>query len=280
KSGRGIRFLLDKLCHASIIDAVRGTGLPFRVYPHNHLEKLKRLLEEADPRQLQVVITESIFSMDGDAADLPGLGRLKTERPFVLMLDEAHATGVYGPQGNGLAAELGLQSIVDVTVITLSKSIGCVGGAVCGSGVFCEALVNLARAYLYSTNIPASIAAAVDAAITVIETDPDRRRRLRDLSRRVRSELSDAGLNIPPGDSPIIPLIVGSETAALEAAEHLISQGMLVLAIRPPTVPRGGSRLRITLSSEHTDAEIEQLIVALRTARSVASSADLPAAGH
>ena len=271
KSGRGIRFLLDKLCHASLIDAVRGTGMPFRVFPHNNLQKLGRLLEEANPRQIQAVITESIFSMDGDAADLAGLARLKQERPFLLLLDEAHASGVYGPGGAGLTAELGLGSLADVLVVTLSKSIGCVGGAVCGSGVFCEALVNFARAYLYSTNVPAAVAAAADAAISVMEHEPQRQQRVREIARRVRSELGQLGLHIPPGDSPIIPMITGSETAALEAGEALMAEGMLVLAIRPPTVPRGTSRLRVTLSSEHTDEEIAQLICAIRELVAVSS---------
>ena len=136
KSSRPIRFLLDKLCHASLIDAVGASGARWRVFPHNQLKKLRRLLVESDPHEIQVVVTESIFSMDGDAADLGGLDKLKEEYPFVLLLDEAHASGVYGPAGAGLAAELNLGSVADVTVLTLSKSIGCVGGAVCGSDTF------------------------------------------------------------------------------------------------------------------------------------------------
>src|SRR5437588_9486068 len=117
QSGKSVRFLLDKLCHASLIDAVRGTGAAFRVFPHNNLQRLRRLLDQAEgDDQLQIVVTESIFSMDGDAAELEGLARLKQERPFLLLLDEAHATGVYGPAGNGLAAELGVQQAVDVSV--------------------------------------------------------------------------------------------------------------------------------------------------------------------
>lgn len=260
ESGKRIRFLLDKLCHASLIDAVRATGLPFRIFPHNNLEKLKRLLEIGETGDVQVVVSESIFSMDGDAADLVGLSRLKSQRPFVLLLDEAHATGVYGPSGSGLAAELDLRDLADVVVITLSKSIGCAGGAVCGSGTFCEALVNFARAYLYSTNMPAAIAAAADAAVSVMEDEPARQTRVRELAAYVRKELKNTGFNIPAGDSPIVPIIIGPEVAALEAAEKLMAEGLLVLAIRPPTVPRGTCRLRVALCSEHRDVEIEQLI--------------------
>jgi 8-amino-7-oxononanoate synthase len=263
KSSRPVRFLLDKLCHASLIDAVRASGARWRVFPHNALEKVRRLLAEADSEEIQVVVTESIFSMDGDAADLHGLAKLKAERPFVLLLDEAHASGVYGPAGAGLAAELGLGSIVDVTVLTLSKSIGCAGGAVCGSETFCAAMVNLARAYIFSTNLPAMIAAGAEAAVNVMSTEPHLRARVRELARRVRGQLSSVGLLIPPGDSPIIPIVMGSESAALEAANELRADGILVLAIRPPTVPRGASRLRVTLSAGHSDEEVQRLIQAI-----------------
>ena len=156
----GARFLVDKLTHASLIDAIRGSGEPFRIFPHNHMAKLKRLLQESDKAALQVVVTESIFSMDGDAADLRAIAELKLEHEFFLLLDEAHATGVYGPAGAGLAAEYGLRQIVDVSILTLSKALGGIGGAVCGSAVFCEALVNYGRAYLFSTGVPAAVAAA------------------------------------------------------------------------------------------------------------------------
>jgi 8-amino-7-oxononanoate synthase len=266
KSRRNVRFLLDKLCHASLIDAVRGSGMLFRIFPHNYLPKLERLLVNAEKNELQVVVTESIFSMDGDAADLAGLADLKLMHPFALLLDEAHATGVYGPAGSGLAAELGLRDAVDVTVITCSKALGSGGGAVCGSQVFCDSLVNLARAYVYSTHLPPAMAAATDAAITVMENNPLRQKRLRRITRRVRDELANGPWQMMMGDSPIIPLVVGTETAAIEAADFLLSRGLLALPIRPPTVPRGTSRLRVTLSSEHTDEEIEQLIRALHDA--------------
>jgi len=258
--GKGVRFLLDKLCHASLIDAVRGSGAPFRIFPHNHMGKLGRLLDESPPGKLQAVVTDSIFSMDGDPADLPAIARLKQKHPFVLLLDEAHATGVYGPCGSGLAAELALGDVVDVTVVTLSKAIGSAGGAVCASATFCEALVNLARAYVYSTSVAPAAAAAADAAISIMESEPQRQQRVRQLARQTREELRRSGHTIPAGDSPIIPLILGSETAALQAADYLMARGVFVLAIRPPTVPRGSSRLRITLSSQHTDAEVESLI--------------------
>jgi 8-amino-7-oxononanoate synthase len=264
----GVRFLVDKLAHASLIDAIRATGEDFRVFPHNHMDKLRRLLAEHPPAQLQVVVTESIFSMDGDAADLRALDQLKREHEFLLILDEAHASGIYGATGEGLAAEMGVADAVDMSVLTFSKALGCIGAAVCASELFCDTLVNHARAYVFSTSIPPIVAAAADAAIAVLRNDPSRRQRLRDIAQSVRASISEMGLSIPAGDSPIIPIILGDESAALNAARQMREQGLLIGAVRPPTVARGSSRLRITLSSEHTDAEIEQFLAALTEMRS------------
>jgi 8-amino-7-oxononanoate synthase len=259
----GVRFLVDKLAHASLIDAIQASGEPYRVFPHNHLGKLSRLLAEHPAEQLQVIVTESIFSMDGDAADLAAIAALKEQREFLLILDEAHASGAYGANGSGLADEMGLSAVVDVSVVTMSKALGGIGGAVCGSELFCRALMNYARAYLFSTSIPAATAAATIAAIDMIEHEPQRRLRLRAIALRVRAELQRLGFQGPAGNSPIIPLILGNEKAALSAAHKLDADGLLVVAIRPPTVPRGTSRLRITLCSEHTDQQIEQLLKSL-----------------
>jgi 8-amino-7-oxononanoate synthase len=262
------RFLIDKLAHASLIDAVRASGSPFRVFPHNHLGKLQRLLEESEAGQLQIVVTESIFSMDGDAADLAGLVQLKNKFPFALLLDEAHGSGVYGPCGSGYAAECGLQKCVDVSVVTLSKAMGVGGGAVCASQTFCDALINFGRASIYSTNISPVLAAAAEAAIQVLHDEPQRQLRLRNLAGHVRGELTAMGFSLPSGDSPILPIILGSDEAALRAASDLLKKGMVVLAIRPPTVAAGTSRLRITLSCEHSDEEIEQMLNELRGMKS------------
>jgi len=256
----GARFLVDKLSHASLLDAVRAANVPFRIFPHNHLGKLERLLAERDEGQLQIVVTESIFSMDGDAADLRGLAELKRKHPFVLLFDEAHATGIYGDAGSGLAAELNLRSSVDVSIITLSKAIGCVGGAVCASRAFADALVNFGRAYIYSTSIPAAVAQAARAAIGIMRDEPQRQARVRKLARRLRDELIDRKFQVPLGDSPIVPILFGTEAAAMEASDRLLNAGYLIPAVRPPTVPRGTSRLRVTLSSDHTEMELNDLI--------------------
>jgi 8-amino-7-oxononanoate synthase len=264
QKGSGVRFLVDKLAHASLLDAVQASGAAFRIFPHNGTAKLSRLLADAPADQVQVVVTESIFSMDGDAADLVALAELKRKHRFVLLLDEAHGSGVYGPRGAGYAAELELRDSVDLSIVTLSKALGAIGGAVCGSRLGCEAIVNFGRAYLFSTSLPPSAAAAAIAAIDVMGEEPERQARLRALARRVRAELGAAGLEIPPGDSPIVPIVLGSEAAALGAADRLRDLGMLVVAIRPPTVKRGSSRLRVTLCCEHSDGEVTTLVEAIR----------------
>jgi 8-amino-7-oxononanoate synthase len=256
---RDVRFLIDKLSHASLIDAVRATQLPFRVFPHNHLGKLERLLADSPPGQMQVVITESIFSMDGDSADLHGLAELKRRHPFVLVVDEAHACGVYGPGGSGLLAEMELTGLADVSIATLSKAIGAIGGAVCGSDLFCQALVNFGRAYIYSTAIPPHIASLAIEAIAIMKDEPARQQRVRALALRLRGRLKDAALDVAPGDSPIIPIIMGDERSAIRAADQLLEEGFFVTAMRPPTVAPGTSRLRVTVSCDHTEPEVDQL---------------------
>jgi 8-amino-7-oxononanoate synthase len=258
----GGRFLIDKLAHASLLDAVRGSEIPFRIFPHNGLAKLRRLLAEAQPGETQIVVTESIFSMDGDAAELARLAKLKQDHPFVLLLDEAHGSGIYGQNGAGLAAELGLQDAVDISVVTLSKSAGCAGGAICCDEKFRDGIINFARGYIYSTSPAPAIAAAISESISVMRGEPHRQLRVRSLAKYFRDKIAKY-YQPPPGDSPIIPIIVGEESAAIQLSEKIFQMGLLVQAVRPPTVPRGTSRLRITLSCDHSDPEIEQLLGAL-----------------
>jgi 8-amino-7-oxononanoate synthase len=261
--GAGARFLIDKLAHASLLDAVQQTVDPMRIFPHNGMAKLRRLLESADPAVMQIVVTESIFSMDGDAADLPALAQLKEQFGFVLLLDEAHASGIYGPGGAGYAAEMGLIRVPDITVCTLSKAAGVGGGAIVGSSALCDAVINFGRAYIYSTSVPPALGAAAAEAIHVSQEEPWRRERVRALALHVRKRLKERGWKLPTGDSPIIPIIMGDEESVLGAAARLENQGILCVALRPPTVPRGTSRLRITLSCEHTDEQIARLIAAI-----------------
>lgn len=256
----GVRFLVDKLAHASLIDAVQGSGMPMRIFPHNHLDKLKRLLADAPAKQMQVVVTESIFSMDGDAADLKGLAELKQQYPFLLLLDEAHAGGVYGPGGSGYAAELGLSGLADVIVVTLSKALGCIGGAVCGSAAFCQGVVNWGRAFIYSTSVPPMVAAAAEKAIEIISRESKWQLQLRHRSRQLREALAERWPVMGLADCPIVPLVLDLEQRALVIAKALQDKGLWVSAVRPPTVPRGTSRLRMTVCACHTEKQIQELV--------------------
>lgn len=260
---RPVRFLLDKLCHASLIDAVRATNEPLRVFPHNQAGKLRRLLREGTAGTLEVVCTESVFSMDGDCADLVELAAVKAEHPFVLLLDEAHGTGLYGPTGAGLASALGLTAAIDVYVVTLSKALGGAGGAVCGTTALAAAVMNFARAYIYSTSVAPGVAAVAAAAIKLIQKEPRRRERVLELSRDLRAKLKATGIAVVPGDSPIVPVVIGDEVETMTRAASLRTAGFLVGAVRPPTVPRGSSRLRVTLSSGHTESDVAALAAAL-----------------
>jgi 8-amino-7-oxononanoate synthase len=267
-SNKRVRFIVDRLAHASLIDAVRQVegivGRPvMRVFPHNDIDKVERLLRDADADELQVVVTESIFSMDGDAADLAAIASLKTRYAFALLVDEAHAAGIYGPNGAGLVSQLALREQVDITIATLSKALGVSGGAVCASRAFIDALLNFGRAYIYSTSVSPVVAQLASRAIDICRREPERRVRVMDLAARVRSQLHEANLTLFPGDSPIIPILLSDESSAIEASKRLEAQGLLVLPVRPPTVPRGTSRLRVTLSCEHSDGEVDLLVRAL-----------------
>ncbi|HEX8323990.1 MAG TPA: 8-amino-7-oxononanoate synthase [Tepidisphaeraceae bacterium] len=264
KSADNVRFLIDKLAHASLLDAVRLTGQSFRIFPHNGLAKLERLLADAPARQTQIVLTESVFSMDGNAADLRGLAELKRRHPFVLVVDEAHGSGVYGRHGAGLIDELGVRDSVDVTVVTLSKALGLAGAAVCASTAFIRAIENFGRAYIYSTAVSPLTADLATEAVAVCRDEPQHQKRLRQLAKHVRAELNGYGFTCAAGDSPIIPLNMGEPALALAAADRLREAGLLVVAVRPPTVPPGTSRLRITVSAAHTDDQVEQLLAAIK----------------
>lgn len=254
--GPGDTVVLDKLSHACLVDAARLSGATLRVYPHNHLEKLERLLKTAKGRVL--VITESVFSMDGDRAALSEIVELKDHYGAWLLLDEAHAFGVLGPQGRGLAAELGLAGRIELQMGTLSKAVGLAGGFIAGSKQVIDLLLNRARSFIYSTAPPAFLAHAVRVAVeTIAGSEGDiRRARLQKNVARFR-----AGMGLDEADflSPIIPIIVGDESRAMALSERLREEGFWIPAIRYPTVARGSARLRVTLSAAHESEQIDRL---------------------
>lgn len=252
--GSGDTLILDKLCHASLVDAARLSGATIRVFPHNHLEKLSRLLETATGRVL--IVTESIFSMDGDAAALREIVELKEKHGAWLLLDEAHAVGVLGPQGRGLAALLGLEDRIELHMGTLSKALGLSGGYLAASRQVIDVLINRARSFIYSTAPPPLLAHAAAEMLNLVSGDDGekRRRRLREHVQSLRRHLS-----APEHPAAILPVILGGESEAMQASKSLLEAGFLVPAIRYPTVARGQARLRFTLSAGHSEEQIEQL---------------------
>ena len=270
--GKDDVVILDKLVHACFVDAARACGAVRRVFPHNHLGKLEDHLTWArreHPHARVLVITEAVFSMDGDRAPLREIVELKDHHGALLLVDEAHSIGVVGSHGRGLAAELGVESRVDVQMGTLSKALGAAGGYLAGSRSLVDLLVNRARSFIYSTATPPPVAAAALAAVEFLETDAGERRRLA-LWANVRQlhaalpaapEAPNPKLQIPKVSpaSAILPWIVGDEQAALDLSARLADAGFLTPAIRYPTVARGAARLRLTVTARHRPETIADL---------------------
>jgi 8-amino-7-oxononanoate synthase len=258
--GAGDTIILDKLCHASLVDAARLSGATLRIFPHNQLGKLERLLQGGGGGRT-LIVTESIFSMDGDACPLAEIVELKDRHGAWLMLDEAHAVGVLGPQGRGLAAQLGLEARVDLQMGTFSKALGLSGGYLAASRQIIDLLINRARSFIYSTAPPPAIAHAAQTALQLAAgAEGERRReRLRENLRSLRALLAAP----PEAAAAILPLMVGDEAAAMDLSARLRDAGFLVPAIRYPTVARGKARLRVTLSAAHEAAQITALAAAL-----------------
>jgi 8-amino-7-oxononanoate synthase len=266
--------LLDKLSHASLIDGARLAGAILRVFPHNHLGKLESHLNWAQrehPGKRILIVTESVFSMDGDRAPLAQLIDLKKRFGALLLLDEAHAIGVIGTNGRGLAAELGVANHVDVQMGTLSKALGVSGGYICGSRSLIDWLVNRARSFIFSTAPPPAVAAAALAAVDFLSSGEgeESRKTLWERIGTLRASLPrrpwDGVLTAIPSSSgsAIHPWMVGDEQDAIDLARSLQAEGFLVPAIRYPTVAKGSARLRITVTAAHEGSQIRALAAAL-----------------
>lgn len=253
----------DALNHASIIDGMRLARARRVIYPHNDVEALRRLLEDAPPDAMKIVVTESLFSMDGDEAPLRELAQLCRETGSALIVDEAHAVGIYGKRGSGLIEEQGIEDQVFVAVNTCGKALGTSGAFVTGSAETIDYLVQRARSFIFSTAPTPAIASAIDAALDIIEGEPERRARLLERSARLRNLLAAQGLAVSPGRSQILSLIIGENRAAVEIATAMQEQGFDVRAIRPPTVPPGTARLRISVNLGVEDGDLERLAEAL-----------------
>jgi len=263
-AGEGDLVVCDKLSHASILDAARASGAKLRTFAHRDAARLRRLLDRHRPRHRGcLIVTDSLFSMDGDLADLGELVAVKREYDALLLVDEAHATGVLGEGGRGAAELLGAEEGIDATVGTLSKALGALGGFVAGPQVLIDLIRNTSRPYIFTTAPPAAICAAALAALEIIRRQPRRRRRLLALAEGLRADLRSAGLDTGGSVSQIIPVVIGSPGEALRVSRELYEAGFLVPAIRPPTVAPNTSRLRISLCSGHDERDLKRLAEAL-----------------
>jgi len=250
----------DALNHASIIDGCRLSHAATKIYHHNDIEHLTTLLSATGTTRRRVIVTESVFAMDGDLAPLSDLASVAKQYDALLVVDEAHATGVFGSHGGGLVQELELGAHVDVQIGTLSKAIGALGGYVAGSQTLIDTLINEARTFIYTTALPPSVAASATAAIQVIIKEPERREQLWQHARFLRKALAAAGYHINPGNSPILPVMIGDAAQTVALSNALFTHGVLVSAIRPPTVPTGTARLRVTPMATHTENDLEQAV--------------------
>jgi 8-amino-7-oxononanoate synthase len=252
--------ILDRLSHACLIDGARASGARVRTYAHLDMSKLAAALTKERSARRRLVVTDSLFSMDGDAAPLADICELAREHDAMLLVDEAHATGTTGPGGRGLVAELGLGSERVAQMGTLSKALGSVGGFIAGSAALVEYLRNVARSYVYTTApAPPALGAAI-AALDILESDDGAK-----LIERLRVNVVDLGRACPGlvANSAIVPVVVGSAARAVEAQAALRERGLWIPAVRPPTVPKGASRLRVSLSAAHSGADVAHLAKAL-----------------
>ncbi len=261
--GRGDQLFEDRLNHASLIDAAQLSRARLRRYAHGDMSVLGDQLDQA-PVGERMILTDGVFSMDGDLAPLPELAALARRHRAWLMVDDAHGLGVLGESGAGSLEHFGLGSAqVPILMGTLGKALGGFGAFVAGSDDLIETLIQQARSYIYTTAPPPALAEAVRASLRLVRDEPWRRERLGQLVARFRAGTAKLGLPLMTSTTPIQPLLAGSAERALAWSRQLEEQGILVTAIRPPTVPEGSARLRITLSAAHSDDQLERLLAAL-----------------
>jgi 8-amino-7-oxononanoate synthase len=263
--GRGDHVFSDALNHASIIDGCRLSRATVHVYAHRDVRDLETLLAAAPATGRRLIVTDSVFSMDGDRAPLRELCALAAHYHSWLMVDEAHAAGVLGPRGAGLAAAAGCTSDVAVHMGTLGKALGGAGAYIAGSRALVDLVVNRARSFVYTTGLAPAAVASAGAALDVLATEPERRETLARNADVLRRGLRAIGLDVG-GDTHILPVMVGDNARAVAFAATLLDHGVLAHAIRPPTVPRGTARLRVTPMATHTSAHLDRAIAAFAAA--------------
>lgn len=248
----------DRLNHASIVDGIRLSGANLFRFRHNDTNHLEELLEKNRKNfRNALIVTETVFSMDGDVAPLEGIANLKEKYDSTMMVDEAHATGIFGDKGSGMVEEKGLAARIDIIMGTFSKALGGFGAYVASSQAICDYLVNTCRSFIYSTSLPPSVIAADIEALNIIEEEPYRRERLLSSADRLRGILKEKGFNVR-GSSQIIPIIIGDNKKTVIMSEYLKEKGYWVTPVRPPTVPVGEARIRISLTYDHSEEVIDK----------------------
>ena len=262
----GDMILADRLCHASLIDGCRLSGAALRVFRHNDMGQLASLLAKRSARTRALIVTEGIFSMDGDAAPLPDLAALSERYGAGLVVDDAHGTGVMGRSGRGTMEHFDLGNRIPFHMVTLGKAFGCSGAYVVGSATFIDYLLNTTRSFIYSTAPPPSIAAAARVALAVTRSEPERLARLWRNRAYFVQGLAKLGYRMSGSVSPIIPVHVGDARTAMRLSARLFDLGVFAPASRPPTVPQHTSRIRTTVTSEHTTEQLDTALAAFAEA--------------
>ena len=250
----------DKLNHASIVDGIILSGAEHKRYRHNDLDHLEKLLKTASPEKRKLIVTDTVFSMDGDTAYLRELVELKEKYGAILIVDEAHASGIYGIGGAGLSHIEDLAQKIDIHMGTFSKALGCYGAYLTGDAIYIEYLHNMMRSFIFTTALPPGTLGAVQKAIEIVQEDHKRRENLIANGEYFRSKLREAGFDIGNSSTHIIPIVVGSNENALRFSKRLQEAGIAAIAIRPPTVPINSSRIRFAVTSQHTIADLKWAI--------------------
>ena len=261
--GRGDAVFSDRLNHASIVDGCRLSRATIHRYGHCDVDELETMLRDAGPGR-KLIVTESVFSMDGDVAPLGEIAELKERYGAALLVDEAHADGVFGLRGEGMAHELGVADRVDLHLGTFGKAFGAYGAYVAGQEVWIRYLVNAARSFVFTTGLPPAVVGAVGAALELVQAADEPRRRLLSHAARFREGLAVLGVDTGASTTQIVPAVLGESDAALQLAAALEEAGVLAVAIRPPTVPAGAARVRFSLSALHGNDEVAHAIQAVQ----------------
>ena len=256
----GDLILSDALNHASIIDGCRLSRATKKVYRHCDVEHLKTLLSESAAFRRRLIVTDGVFSMDGDIAPLPDICDLAAEHDAMVLVDDAHGFGVLGTDGGGTVAHFGLEGDEIIQMGTLSKAVGALGGYIAGSRALIELLINRARGFIFTTGLPPATLAAANTALDLIRSAPNLRERLFSHAKCLKTALIDLGYTLLPSETQILPVVLGSPQRTTRVAESLLTEGVFAPAIRPPAVPTGTSRLRLTVMATHTEAEIQRAI--------------------